>query len=57
MWKLPMPVVAGRQLGICFPKILKKTSVNSKFASMFRNARRTEAAQRSMRVNLLFVRN
>ena len=56
-------VVASRQLELSLfpitgvPKILTKTSINSKFASMFRHARRTEAAQRSARLNFLFVKN
>lgn len=64
MGKQPLVlVVASRRLELSVfpitgvPKILRKTSVNSKFAFTFRNARRAEEAQRSVRLNLLFVKN
>jgi len=59
----PVPVVADRHLELSVfpntgvPKTLSKTSINSKFASMFRNARGTKKAHRSVRLSLLFVKN
>lgn len=58
-----MPVVASKELELSVfpitgvPKILRETSISSKFASMSTNARRTEEAQRSVRLHLLFVKN
>lgn len=55
-----VPVPASKQLELSVlpvtsvPKICRKTSRNSKFASVLRNAGRTEEAQRRVRLNLLF---
>lgn len=57
----PVAVVVSRQLEYSVfpitsvPRILRKTSVNSKFAFYYQKCQ--EGAQRSVRLNLLFVKN